>query len=444
MAWLNSTSHHHFHFSVIKSRLFTIPHPYLLERPFTGIKRRFKELSKDAQNLVITNIILSVALGLGGLFLNIFLYRESQSLDTVVLFNLIQFPNILVGYLVAGTIKKNLKMRFVLQTGLFLYIVTFALLTFVRGKSADLIFPIGLLYGLATGFFWAANNALTYKTTYDGNRDIFYSLNSSLTAIVSILTPPIAGLVISQGLFTKDTLENYPLLFLLVNLTLAVGFFQSFSLPEIVLPKLDLGKTLNPLKNKTWQIISLRDVIDGIKGGAESFIGPILVYEILRQELRISAYVSIFSFLGAIVTLKLGTFLKRDNRLKIGFLGSILLLFERLIYVGLFSLPGLLISSTIGLLAGPFFGIGLISTFFDAVDHAPNHEKDFYEYIALREFSLTAGRMVSILLFLIFLNLGNDITITKSWYLILGTFPLLYFFLTRKFELGFDRKRSLL
>jgi hypothetical protein len=93
-------------------------------------------------------------------------------------------------------------------------------------------------------------------------------------------------------------------------------------------------------------------------------------------------------------------------------------------------------------LAGPFFGIGLISTFFDAVDHTPNHEKDFYEYITLREFSLTAGRMGSILLFLILLNLGNDIAITKSWYLILGAFPLLYFFLTRKFELSFDKRKS--
>ena len=118
----------------------------------------------------------------------------------------------------------------------------------------------------------------------------------------------------------------------------------------------------------------------------------------------------------------------------VGFGGAILIFLERVIYIVLFSFLGLMISAIIGIFGEQFFTMGLVSAFFYMIDHSPDHEKEYYAYIAFKELPFGVGRIVGVIVFLVVLHFENDVTSAKLWYVFLGFLPLVLYYLTRRFE----------
>ena len=404
-----------------------------------------KNLSRAAKFITLTNLIYQFGQGLASVFINIYLLRQLHSLDQLVLFNLIQFPAILAGYLESNLIEKEIKAKYYVQLGMFIQILAYFLIIFLKNNVSGFVFPLGFVFGLATGVYFAGMNVLTYLNTRNDNRDTFYGFGSSLSNFLSMGTPLISGFIISQTLIPRmGIVENYYLLFFLSSLILFVGIIFSFLLPSSKVPKVRPKELISPLKKKLWRYTSYAYIIEGLKVGSEGFITSYLVFNILSKELNIGIYQSLFSVINAIFCMLLAKRMNKGNRMKSILIGSLMTLFSNILYISIFSVSGLILNSIIGIIAGPLYSIGTSSAFFNALDNNRELKKDFNKYIVFLEFPMMAGRSLGALLFLIFLGFGKPLVIAKMWFLFIGLVPLIFSLFIYKFtELSKGNEQSL-
>jgi YQGE family putative transporter len=408
------------------------------------IIRKFQYLSKEGQHLTVINTVLALGQGISSLFLNIYLWREMHGLVPVVLFNMIQYPAILLVGQIIGASPIKIKIKHLLGLGFILFVAAYALLMLLSSDAAHFLLLEGAIFGLANGIYWAGNNAFTYLSTTDKNRDNFYALNSSIGNIISIIAPLVGGIILSQfNLFPHITNGNYYLLFSVVISIFLCGFYYSYKLPNEYVPRISLKKTLKPFTVRVWRIAGISAFVDGFKGESIGFIVTILTFQILTKELNMAFFSSAFSVISAFVSYQLAGRLNRRNRLKFGFIGALLFIFVHLVYIFFFSTNGIILSSFIGVFANPLFGVGLASTFFLIIDSHPQHKKDYYTYITYREIPLALGRIAGASLFLLLLSLGSELIIAKTWYLMLGFIPILFFFLTHRFNKIIEKSYAL-
>ena len=398
------------------------------------VKQSYKNLSKEAKMLIITNIFLSIGLGLGSTFLTIFLWRQIHDFSIIVVFYVVQYPIIFASFFFLGTMKYRFKLRTLIQIGAVFYILMFTLLIFFQGQLAHYLWLIGSMYGAGVGISSCGNTPFQYIFTQDENRDRFYSIGIAQGLIMSIAVPFISGIIISQTIVPLSIILNYYVLFSMAICLLAIGLVFAFLLPENLLTKIEPKDVLMPFSRPGWHFVTYAAFIDGFKGGLESFVGSILAFVILTKEVNMGAYNAFFAIAATVVALYLGKKLQREKRLLVGSIGALLILLERGVYIMFFSFFGLVISSFIGIFGEQFFTLGLISTFFDMIDHSPQHEKEYFAYITFKEIPFGIGRIAGILVFLIILHFMSDITSAKIWYLFLGILPFTLYFLTKKFE----------
>lgn len=437
MSILSRNNTHH-HYISIHPHPFNLAHH--LKRSWALIPTNYKLLHNEAREIVTVEQIVSFGFAVGGVFTTIFLWRETNDIKLIALYNLVQYPTILTSFLAAGAFFVNSKLKNLIKIGISFYILNYIfLIVFSKLHSGSnlilYILLMGFVYGLGAGFYYAGINPLEYKTTKDTNRDLFNALNSSISSFIAVFIPPVIGLLLSYNFGSDNFIFNYSIIFIFTIVVFSIGLFYSVKLPDYKISDFNFKNLLQPVKSEIWKLICIRDLLDGFYGGTDTFLGTLLVFFILKREVNMGLFNSLLSILSILVTIKIGTWLNRNNRLRLGFIGAMLLSFGRVLYIGMFSIAGMIVSSLIALLGGPLFGIGLASTFFDAIDHSPNHEKYYFEYMVFREIFLAFGRTSGTLVFLIVLNtFGNQLELTKYWFLILGFMPLFYFYATKKFE----------
>lgn len=394
----------------------------------------YRSLSGEAKKLIITNIVLAIGLGLGSTFLNIFLWRQIHNFSIISIFYLVQYPIIFGSFLIFGTIPFRFKLRTLLQIGSIFYIGMFVLLIIFQGNIADYLWIVGIIYGAGIGISACGSTAFQYTLTRDENRDKFYSIGIAQGLLLSIILPFLSGIIISQNFIPFSIIGNYYILFFLAICLLVVGIFFAFLLPSTLLIKITFKDILVSVRQPGWHYVSYAAFVDGFKGGLEGFIASILTFSILTKEVNIGIYNAIFAIAGTLVALYLGKKLQRGKRLLIGMIGAMLILIERLVYIIFFSFFGLIVSSLIGILGDQFFTMGLISTFFDMIDHSPQHEKEYFAYITYKEIPFGIGRITGVVAFLVILHFANNVGSVKLWYILLGILPFILYFMTKKFE----------
>src|SRR3989344_1983099 len=411
----------------------------LLVREFKVFwKETLGKINPNGKKLLCTKGLIDLGVALGTSFINILIWRKTQSIPLIVLYNITFYLAIYVAYGLPVFLVRVKKTRF-LRLGILLYLVMFIFLATNNTLGRNLVLFIGLLQGLACGAFWIANNSLTYENTDDDNRDKFFALDSINGGLISIVSPMVLSLVFfgSKQLSDASLSNSYFLLFILTIILLITAMFFSFKIPSGYFEQIEISNLIEIVKDKVWNVILIREAFGGIRDGVEGFIPSLLIFSILGSEFNISVLSLAFSIIGILVSLRLALVLKRENRLFYAFIGSVLFIVSRSTYIRFFSLTGMVIGASIELFANPLFGLGLASTFFDAIDHSSRTKHRPAEYIYVREVALMIGRVLGCFLILFVFNLRGGIESLKISYLILSFIPFIYFLLTYIFERKF-------
>ncbi|MGE5677168.1 MAG: MFS transporter [Pseudomonadota bacterium] len=376
-------------------------------------------MNKEAKILLAISALFTFAMGMSNIFVNVFFWKLTNEYTVIAIYHLTHYVSTPVAFIIAGALSKRKNGIWSLRIGLLAYAVFFILILFFGGRGAFFIYFLGIIYGIATGFFWLAFNTLSFDFTHTGNRDTWNGFNGCYSGIAAAVSPMLSAYVISSFNGT----EGYSLVF---AMTLAA--FIMLSLVSLLLRCKNYGCRLDYRKAfsrncEEWGIIRVSTLLWGFRDVIIVFLVNILTIELTKSELslgKLTLASSLISSVSYVIVQKVIKPPERRLSITIGVLGlsaAVLVLAAGMAYG---TLVFFIMSDAFFL---PFFLIQLNSATFNVIDR--NREKDMrIEHMINKDIVLNSGRIASVLILILLLALSKSRGILRIYLVILGLVPL--------------------
>lgn len=159
-------------------------------------------MSKKAKILLLISGLFTLSMGLSNVFVNIFLWKKSNDFIIIAKYNLMHYIFLPFSYIAAGWLSKRKNGVLALRFGIGFFILFFMSILLVKNDIVKYIYPIGILYGIAAGFYWLAFQVLAFDFTATNNRDTFNGFNGSICGIASAIAPFTGAYIIEKNQIT--------------------------------------------------------------------------------------------------------------------------------------------------------------------------------------------------------------------------------------------------
>ncbi|HUW40641.1 MAG TPA: MFS transporter [Rectinemataceae bacterium] len=238
--------------------------------------------SRNARVVLFLSTALAFSNAVSAVFVNMYLYRWLDGLAAITVFNLFQFALIPVGFVASAQLSRRAGKRLSIALGLALFVVFYGLLVVLGSRSAQLLYLIGAVNGLANGFFWFPFNIVLAEAVEESERGRFFGISGALSSAASAAGPLLATAAIELAPRPES---GYEFIFLLIAALMAAMAAAAVSLriretgaPVRVLPHLRLGS------DPGWRFAMLSNLIYGVRDGASWSIMSILVLQAAKSE----------------------------------------------------------------------------------------------------------------------------------------------------------------
>jgi len=397
------------------------------------VKNRFLGdlvLTKDLSLLLTIGGLYSLSVALSNTFVNIYLWKQTESFWDLGLYNLSIVVLQLLTFILAGRWAKKIDRVAVLRIGV-IFLALFYLMVLVTGsKAAAFLLLLGGLLGVGYGFYWLAYNVLTFEITEPETRDFFNGFLGILSSLGGMIGPIAAGIIITK--FEKFT--GYTIVFGLSLALFAVAVILSFSLK----PRPSHGKYFflriieERKQNENWRLITNAHFVQGLREGTFLFVVSVFVYISTGSELALGTFGLLNSGISFIVYFLASKMIKKNNRKRAILIGGIILYAAVLLIVWDVNYIKLLIYGAMIAVAYPILLVPYMSTTYDVIGVGWKAAEMRIEYIVVREIFLNLGRIVSILVYLAAITWFNEEKSIPVLLLVLGLGnSLIYFYIKR-------------
>ncbi|WP_432665848.1 MFS transporter [Wukongibacter baidiensis] len=386
-------------------------------------------MSKKAKILLLISGLFTLSMGLSNVFVNIFLWKKSNDFIIIAKYNLMHYVFLPPAYIAAGWLSKRKNGVLALRLGIGFFILFFMSILLLKNDIVKYIYPIGILYGIAAGFYWLAFQVLAFDFTSTNNRDTFYGFNGSICGIASAVAPFTGAYIIESS---QNNL-GYVIVFAISLALFVVLIFISLTLhSEHYGEKLNFKKIFS--KNGfEWNNYRISIAAWGIRDVVILFLISILVYTTTGSEMALGKLSMIAYLISAGAYALEQKIIKPKRRVFSMCLGSILMFIAVL---GLFikiSYTALVMYMILNAIFLPFFMVPVASASFNILSR--NHEEKMRtEYMINREFALNAGRIVSTSLLIVILTFVKNKRVLNYFLLFIGSAQLISLYFLRKIK----------
>lgn len=386
-------------------------------------------MCKEAKILLAVSTLFTFAMGLSGIFINVFFWKQTNNFIVIVLYNLMHYVFTPIAFIPAGALAKKKNGIWALRIGLLVYALFFALILFWGNKGIFYIYLLGMIYGTAIGFYWLAFNTLSFDFTHVNNRDTFNGFNGSCSAIAAAAAPMASAYIIS----TFSGMKGYYVVFaatllLFVILLLVSAFLRCKNYGS----KLNL-KTAFSGNSKEWCAVWKSTGLWAIRDVTIVFVINILIIETTKSELSLGKLTFIASLISSASYVLVQKIIKPPRRrlsVGIGAIGSFLAVLGLALKVDYWTLFAYVVLDAFFL---PFFLIQLNSATFNVINRA--HEEDMrIEYMINKDFALNAGRIVSAGVLIALLSAFKELSILRAYLVFIGLAPVLSGYFLQKLK----------
>lgn len=386
-------------------------------------------MSKKAILLLIVNGLYSLALGLSKIFVNIFLWKQSNNFVLIATYNLMHYVFSSISFIIAGWLSKKKNGIWPLRLGITIFSLFFIAILLMRNQVIDYYILFGIVFGIALGFYWLAFNVLSFDFTTTNNRDTFNGYNGCIAGIANAITPIIAAYIIEKN----EELTGYTIvfaisLFLFVILILVSLLLKSEHYGE----KLDYTKIFNK-DNKEWHTLRKAIAFWGLRDVVIIFLINILIFRTTKSEVTLGNLTLMAYLISSISYVLEQKFIKPKLRWISFHIGSIFMFLAVIGFSFDISLNWLLTYIIIDAVFMPFFFIPMTSATFNIIDQK-NEKKMRTEYIINREFALNTGRTISTTILIAFLIFIDNDRILNYFLLFIGSSQLFSILYLRKLK----------
>jgi len=352
----------------------------------------------NARRFLVLMLLQAFAVGLSSLFVNLYIWNIDRSLITQASYSLSSSAAILLSFPLCSLHARRTSPMASSRMGLVMFMLTYAVILWLREDCARHVVLLGGLFGLAVSFFVIGQHMQFLENAQDAQRDRFLYAANFLTSFAAIVAPLLAGWLIRHiagpaGYFT---------VFGLSLLTFAVAAWWSYRVQGQPLARQSnlLGAWRN--RQPRWRGMLWVSVGSAmVEGSYTSFLVTIMAYSILQDELAMGAYSALVGLVGLLSSIALARSSQARHRMGIYASGAVLVFGASL---GLALLPQT--ASLVAYGVASAIGFNLITTSlmawsYAAIESAPDYAQNKLDYIVVREIPLGAGRMAGIALFLV-------------------------------------------
>ncbi|TCS83505.1 MFS transporter [Tepidibacillus fermentans] len=361
-----------------------------------------KILNKDARLLLLVSTLYTIAIALSNTFVNVYLWKLEKNYILIGWFNFSQYLTTLIIFVLAGKLSKNLDRVILLRIGVVILTIFYLVVLVLGSRSAEHSVLLGSLLGIGQGFYWFSFNHLYFEITTSKNRDIFNGWNGLFTSAGGIVAPFLSGWFISH----KPGFTGYRLIFFISLFVFLLAVMVSFLFYKRPLKgRYRLTKVLKQSITQTpWRNISLGMMAQGGREGVITFLTGLLVYISTNNEFSLGTYSMLISLVALVSYFLAGKWMKKVSRNRSMMIGSLMM---AVVVIPMFlktSYTTLLIYGIGTSLFAPLYFIPLTSVVFDFIGKNEETVSLRSEYIVLREIGSNLGRMMILLVFIVFIK----------------------------------------
>ncbi|MDQ0231633.1 MFS transporter [Metabacillus malikii] len=363
-------------------------------------------VSKDLLLLLIIGGLYSLSIALSNTFVNVYLWKQSGEFLDLGIYNLSIVIMQPLTFIFAGRLAKKIDRVIVLRLGVIFLAIFFLTVLLIGDLAAKLLVVIGGTLGIGYGFYWLAFNVLTFEITEPDTRDFFNGFLGIMNSTAGMIGPIIAGFVISRLKNFTGYTTIFTISLILFSGAVALSFFLSRRPAE---GNYLLKRILQERKNNiNWKRITTAHFFQGLREGTFAFVIGVFVFITTGSELALGKFGLINSAVGFVAYFLAARVIKKSKRKLFILLGGILLYLS--IFILLFELTyqRLIIYAILIAIGYPMLLVPYASLTYDVIGRAWNITKARIEYIVVKEIYLNAGRILSIVCFIVAVKFFNE------------------------------------
>ncbi len=364
------------------------------------------DLTRDLGLLLFIGGLYSLSAALSNTFVNIFLWKQSGQFIDLAIYNLTAVIFQPLAFLAAGKCAKKVDRVIVLRMGVIFLSVFYLTVLFIGSQASDWLVLLGALLGIGYGFFWLAYNVLTFEITEPETRDFFNGFFGSLFSAGGMIGPMLAGFIISR--FASTT--GYFIVFSLSLSCFVIAVILSLFLKRR--PAHGQFRLRAVWKERhtydDWRRILNAHFFQGLREGVFVFIISVFVFITTNSELALGTYGLVYSGISFFSYFLAVRLVKKPYRKRTIFLGGMVLFLSLFILLTGLTFAKLLIYGAIIALAYPFLLVPYSSMTYDVIGKSRHAADQRVEYMVVREIFVNAGRIVSILAFIVAITLFDE------------------------------------
>ncbi|MBT2677488.1 MFS transporter [Bacillus sp. ISL-35] len=391
------------------------------------------ELTKDLALLLIIGGLYSLSIALSNTFVNIYLWKQSGELADLAMYNLSIVVAQPLTFILAGRWAKKVDRVIVLRIGVIFLALFYVTVLFVGTKASDFLLLLGVLLGIGYGFYWLAYNVLTFEITEPETRDFFNGFLGILGSVGGMIGPVAAGFIISR----LEKLTGYTVVFGLSLGLFSIAVLLSFFLKRRPAHgKYWFRRIITERKHdKNWRMVTNAHFFQGLREGVFVFIVSVFVFIATDSEMALGTYGLINSGISFLAYYFVSRTLKKEYRKQAILVGGLILFLAIFLIVFDLSYFRLLLYAAMIAVAYPLLLVPYASMTYDVIGRGWKAAEMRVEYIVVRELFLNLGRVTSILLFLLAINLFSEKEAIPILLVILGSGHTMIYFFIRKIHL---------
>lgn len=388
------------------------------------------ELTKDLLLLLLIGGLYALSVALSNTFVNIYLWKQTGEYSDLALYNLAIVILQPLTFILAGRWAKKVDRVIVLRIGV-IFLALFYVMVLLTGTNASkYLLLLGSFLGIGYGFYWLAYNVLTFEITEPETRDFFNGFLGILSSVGGMIGPIASGIIITR----LEKFTGYTVVFGLSLTLFALAVLLSFSLkPRPASGKYCFTRILKERKyNENWRMVTNAHFFQGLREGTFVFVISVFVYISTGSELALGTYGLVNSAISFIAYYAASRLIKKQKRKKAILAGGLILYAAILLIIWDVNYLKLMLYAATIAIAYPVLLVPYVSTTFDVIGTGWRAAEMRIEYIVVRELFLNAGRIISILAFLLAISWFNEQKSIPILLLILGAgHTCIYWFIKR-------------
>ena len=393
-------------------------------------------MTREMKIMLVISALFALAMGLSNIFVNIFLWKKSNDFLVVAQYNLMHYIFVPFTFIAAGWIAKKWNGVWSLRLGIAFFIIFFTLILFYKDNIIQYIYPLGILFGIAAGFYWLAFHVLSFDSTSTGNRDTFNGINGCMIGAANAAAPIIGATIIEKS----PNSTGYSIVFMC-----SLALFVILILISLLLKTKQYGSRLNfehiwHSTHSDWTKLRKSIAAWGLRDVVIGFLVSVLIFKTTGSEMSVGKLSLIAAIISSVACYTQQKLIKPQHRLLSMYLGAS---FMVLAVVGLtwkIQYMTLLIFIVLDAAFIPFFTIPLSSASFNIINKY--HEEDLrVEYVINKEIALNAGRVISTFTLILLLCFVKYIKTLNYFLLTLGCTQLISIYFLRKLHIWKSEQR---